>query len=73
MENKQKMAQELEPDQLDKVSGGTEWVTVDLTEETQQKGYACPWCGQLFAARDRTFNTHLRKCPSAPPAPIIIG
>ena len=62
MENKQELAQELDFDQMEKVSGGS-------GEDVR----TCPWCGQTFAIGDRSFPKHLRDCSKAPAAPIIIG
>ncbi len=75
IEKKQKIEQEL--DQMEKVTGGIEWVKVS-TEGTNGSGEtgdekACPWCKQFFPVANGTFHKHLLNCPSAPPAPIIIG
>ena len=55
MENKQEMEQkqELELDQMDKVSGGG-----------GAMGMQCPWCGKLFGMY--SFSNHLKDCPRRP-------
>ena len=68
MDNKQK--NELELDQLEKISGGVEWITISETPPETQKARTCPFCGVLLSAVD---ELHVNHCPNAPAGPIIIG
>ena len=64
MEKKKELVQELNLDQMDKVSGGA-----------GENVRTCPWCGKPFELSDRKgFHNHVRKdCPNKPAELRVIG
>ena len=61
MENKQEMAQALDDEQLDQVSGGS-----------GDNVKICPFCGETYDVKDyRVFSHHVVHCPKAPKIQVI--
>ena len=73
VQNKKKIEQENELNQMEKISGGTEFVAVSLDPADESRGTAdvktCPWCKQVIAKSK--YDDHLLSdCPNVPPRPL---
>ena len=73
MDNKQKAAQELNMDQMEKVSGGVVWGSVQLAQNTDENMLCCPMCGKSFASSQRRERDHhmIYDCPNRPQITVI--
>ena len=77
MESKEKKAQELNLDQMEKVFGGNGviWLSTQPVQSSDENVIYCPMCGKSFASSQRRDRDHhmTYECPNRPPDITVIG